>query len=120
MTVSAAILARIITTDSANAAKRRELEHEGAIADVVGESGKRETVTLSAAFTALSPPTGAVAVAIRWISGTGNITLKGVTGDTGVDLGVLDGDSPVIILPLSSPSIGLLSDASGTVEVLWL
>jgi hypothetical protein len=92
---------------------------ESTISDVVGESGKRESVSLSAAFNALSPPTGATFVMIRWVSGTAALTLKGVTGDTGVALGTLSATTPAVMLPLSSASIGLLASATGVVEVTW-
>ena len=96
------------------------LRAETAIADVVGESGKRETVTLAAAFNALSPPTGATLAIIRWVSGVGTWTLKGITGDTGIALGTPTATSTPIVVPLSSASIGVLSSATGALEVLWL
>lgn len=94
---------------------------EGSVSDVVGASGKLETVTLSAAFTALTVPTGASWVAMRIVTGAVTITLKGVTGDTGIVLqsGTL-GTLP-LCLPLgTTPSIGLLSDGAATVDVLWV
>ncbi|MEK9644300.1 MAG: hypothetical protein VW547_02020 [Alphaproteobacteria bacterium] len=118
MTTTGTIIQRATANDGTRDVQRAV--KESSISDVVGEAGKRETVSLSAAFNALSPPTGAAFVMIRWISGTGSLTLKGVTGDTGIALGTLAASSPAIMLPISSPSIGILSDASGSVEVLWL
>lgn len=94
---------------------------EGAVADVVGVSGKMETVTLSAAFTALSPPTGAVWVAMRVVSGAVTLTLKGVTGDTGIVLQSAALGTLPLCLPLgTSPSIGILSDGAATIDCLWV
>lgn len=89
------------------------------IADVVGSNGKLETVTLSAAFNALSPPTGATLAIIRWVSGTGTWTLKSITGDAGIALGAPSATSPPIMVPLSSASIGITASAGGACEVLW-
>jgi hypothetical protein len=85
---------------------------------------KVEQVTVTAStFTALSPPTGAKAYYIDLGEAVG-ITLKGVTGDTGVK--VTPASTPVGIPafgPLgSSPSIGLASShaSNQTVTVYWL
>lgn len=118
MATSAEIIVDVTVEDADRDLQR--VRTESTIADVVGESGYRETKALSAAFNALSPPTGATFVVIQWVSGTGTLTLKGVTGDTGIALGVLSATSPPIVLPLSSPSIGILSSASGSVEIIWL
>lgn len=92
-------------------------------------NGKRETVTLTlSAFTALSPPTGAKALVIEWDKEPNdsiiNLTLKGVTGDTGIKL-IPSSAQPRIplVLPLgASPSIGIANaEASNQViEILWL
>lgn len=103
-----------------NSRQVQRLRHESTIADVVGDAGKRETVSLSAAFNALSPPTGATLAVIRWVSGTGTWTLKGVTGDTGIALGTPSATSPPVVVPLSSASIGILASGAGSCEVLWL
>ena len=89
-----------------------------------GVNGKREQITLTAsAFTALSPPTSAKAVML--ILGTAiNLTLKGVTGDTGTKL--VPATLPLgfdAIIPLgASPSIGITSahTSDQTIEVIWL
>lgn len=87
-------------------------------------NGKREQVTITAsAFTALSPPSGAKAVLLILGTATG-LTLKGVTGDTGITL--TPTSSPLgidAILPLgASPSIGITSanTSNQTVDVIWL
>lgn len=115
----AALLQRVIVTDSDGDEVSRD-EIASTIADEVGYRSKRETVSLAAAFNALSPPTGATFCQIRWVSGTGTLTLKGVTGDTGVALGTLTSASPALCLPLSSASVGILASGTGSVEVLWL
>lgn len=82
---------------------------------------KRETVSLTgSAFTALTAPSGAKHVII--LPGTAvSLTLKGVTGDTGVAL--TPASSPTgapISLPVSSPSIGIYNGGStASVEVFW-
>lgn len=98
----------------------QRLRTESTIADVVGEAGKRETVALSAAFNALSPPTGATLAVIKWVSGTGTWTLKSITGDAGIAMGTPSASTAPLVIPLSSASIGILASASGSCEVLWL
>ncbi len=91
------------------------------IADVLGTNGQRQDVALTAAFTALTVPTGAVAVLIKLVSGAVTLTLKGVTGDTGIKLQSGTLSTIPICLPLgATPSIGILSDGAGVVEVLFL
>lgn len=119
MASSATILSRVVVTDAAGLVTATD-SLEASIADVVGANGDRETVTLGASFNALTVPTGATFVRIAWVSGTGALTLKGVTGDTGVAMGVLSATSPAIHLPISSPSIGILAASAGSVEVTWL
>lgn len=121
MTVGARIVLRATVTDDADGETVIAETVSATIADVVGVSGKRETVGLTAAFTSLSPPTGAAAVMIRVISGAVTLTLKGPTGDTGVVLqsGTL-GTIPVLLPLGTTPSIGILSDGVATVEVIWL
>lgn len=89
-----------------------------------GNNGTRQTVTITAStFTALSPPSGAKAVALILGTATG-LTLKGITGDTGTTL--TPSSSPLgldAILPLgATPSIGIASSnaSNQTIEVLWL
>lgn len=73
------------------------------------------------AFTALSPPTGAVAVLIEPDTNA-SLTLKGVTGDTGI---AITPSSNVIGIPLliplgSSPSIGIYNGGSTcSIRVTW-
>ena len=115
----AAILHRVVVTDSDGDEVGRD-EVSSAIADEVGVRGVRQLVTLGVSFTALSPPTGAAYAQIRWVSGTGTWTLKGVTGDTGVSIGTPTATSPALCLPISSPSIGITASSAGSCEVLWL
>lgn len=118
MATSATIVLDTTCNDGTRDVQR--LRTESTIADVVGEAGKRETVSLSAAFNALSPPTGATLAVIRWVSGTGTWTLKGITGDTGIALGTPTAATPPIMVPLLSASVGILASGAGSCEVLWL
>lgn len=85
-------------------------------------NGKRETVSLTgSAFTALTVPSGAKAVLILCQDKV-SLTLKGVTGDTGI--AITPASSPVsvpVLVPLgATPSIGILNGGSTTtVEVVW-
>ena len=80
----------------------QRVDSSSTVSDVVGNTGKRETVALTAAFTALSPPTGAAVVVIRVISGAVTLTLKGPTGDTGIVLQSAALTTPPIVLPLGT------------------
>jgi len=91
---------------------------------LIGSSAvpKREQVTVAAStFTALSPPTGAKAVLIDMGSAL-SLTLKGVTGDTGIAIMPSSSPTPVpVLLPLgTSPSIGITSAyGSGQAVTVW-
>ena len=85
---------------------------------------KQESVTINAAtFQALSPPANAKALVIQ-LGTAESITLKGITGDTGVKL--TPAANPLglpAVIPLgNSPSIGLLNgDGSAvTIDLIWL
>lgn len=91
--------------------------------------GRRTTVTLTAStFTALTIPTGAKAIVVEFDKEPNdsliNLTLKGITGDTGVKL-VPSSAAPKIplVLPLgSSPSCGITNGEASdqTIEILFL
>lgn len=118
MATTAAINVRVVLNDGTRDVLT--LASEGlSIADVVGQNGKLETVTLSAAFNALSPPTGATLAVIRWVSGTGTWTLKSITGDAGIAMGTPSATTAPLMISLSSASIGILASAGGSCEVLW-
>ena len=119
-TVAARTLLRLVTTESS--IDRTIVEDVDDIANVVGENGVRETITLINGFTALTVPTGAQAVIIRPLTGAFTFTLKGVTGDTGIVLGVAS-TLPILpwVLPLgTTPSIGITCTGAGTVEAIWI
>jgi hypothetical protein len=88
------------------------------------DGGDRRSYTIAATtFQALTVPTGADAVVI--LPGTAtSLTLKGVTGDTGVALTPSSGPIGLpILLPLgASPSIGIYNGASSsqTITVIFL
>lgn len=85
------------------------------------QDGQMTPLTLASGFNALTVPTGAQGVMIRLTAGALTITVKGVTGDTGVVLQSGTLTTVPIILPLgTSPSIGLTtSGTGGTCEVLF-
>ena len=86
-------------------------------------NGKRESISCTgAAFVALSPPTGSKAVALILPITAVSLTLKGVTGDTGIALTPSSLFAGIdAFFPLgSSPSIGIANAGSTVViEVLW-
>lgn len=84
---------------------------------------KREIITLTASvFNALTVPTGAKGVWIDPKTAT-TLTVKGVTGDTGIVSVPTTANSLPIFLPLgTSPSIGILNNVASeqVVEVTWV
>jgi hypothetical protein len=84
---------------------------------------KREVVSLTgAAFTALSPPTGATAVLIL-PGALVSLTLKGITGDAGIPVTPASGpiSAPLFLTLGATPALGILNPGStGTVTVLWV
>lgn len=86
----------------------------------VGTNGQRQTVSLSgSAFTALTVPSGAKGIFIP--SPPVSLTLKGVTGDTGVTITGATTNGVPIMLPLTgTPSLGLANGgSSATVDVIF-
>lgn len=82
---------------------------------------KRETVTLATGWNAFSPPSGAQFVLMVLGTATG-LTLKGVTGDTGIP--IAPASSPLgldVLLPLGdAPALGLTATAGGAqIELIW-
>lgn len=72
----------------------------------------------SGIFNAITVPTGATAVLIIPPSGNAQtITLKGVTGDTGVPLSKT---MPSAIALGSSPSLGILTGGAVTIELVFM
>ncbi len=121
MTFSAHTLVRVVLSEDDEGLQIREVEDAVDIADVVGVSGKRETITLSNGFTALSPPSGAHAVIIRPSSGAFTYTLKGVTGDTGIVMSTTTLLAHDVVIPLgTSPSIGIACTGAAVIECVWL
>lgn len=90
-----------------------------AIAAGVGD-GTMQTVAIANGFNALTVPTGAKGVLIKLVSGALTLTLKGVTGDTGIKMQSGTLSTVPIMLPLgTTPSIGIAADGAGTIEILW-
>ena len=86
-------------------------------ADNVASPAGVESKTLSSGANTITPPTGTVSVTIIPPSGnTVALTLKGVTGDTGVALHLTDPTS----IGLAGTTAFCLTAASGvTVRLLW-
>ena len=75
-------------------------------------------VHASGVFNAITVTTGATAVLIVPDSAnTATITLKGVTGDTGVPLSKT---MPSAIALGSSPSLGILTGAAATINLIYM
>ncbi len=119
MTVTAKVHVRAVVVETTGFETQR-VDSSSTIADVVGNTGKRETVTLANGFTALSPPTGVQGVVISFVSGAFTFTLKGVTGDTGIAMSSSALAALPVVLPLSAPSIGITCTGAGVVDVLWV
>lgn len=79
--------------------------------------GTVELYALSSGANTITPPTGATGVTILPPAGnTVVITLKGVSGDTGIELSLLDPTS----LGLNSTSTFVLNAASAvTIQLIW-
>jgi hypothetical protein len=89
------------------------------------DGGKREVVSLtgSGAFTALSPPDGAIAVCIIPAATAASLTLKGVTGDTGTTIAPTSNpiNGPTFLFLGFLPSLGIKNGGSTTsCTLIWL
>jgi hypothetical protein len=89
-----------------------------AAANNVGSPGEIELQALASGSNTITPPTGAKAVTI--IPPTGNtvlVTLKGVTGDTGVVLHPTDPSS--VALNAAASTFCLTAASAVTVRLIW-
>ena len=79
------------------------------------------SVTLAAnTFQAVAVPATATAVTITPPpSNTGTLTLKGVTGDTGLVLGAITNSVKLAFVAGSMSTIGMLSNTAATWGLLW-
>lgn len=69
-------------------------------------------------FQAFTVPTGATAVLIIPVAGNAQtLTLKGVTGDTGIALHITN---PTVVALGSTPSIGLTTGGSTGFTIVWM
>jgi len=93
----------------------------GAAADT---AGTRTTHSIAAAtFSALTAPTGAKLALILLPQDAESLVLKGLTGDAGIALTPASAVVGLpIILPVSSPTFGILNSGDSTVTftVTWL
>lgn len=92
-------------------------------------NGRREPYSIAtAAFTAFTLPTGARGCIVRLVSGALDclLTLKGVTGDTGIVLKLAATATlptlPIVVPVASTAAIGITSAtgvSAGVAEVIW-
>jgi len=87
-------------------------------------NGQRQPISLTAsAFTSITVPSGVNAVMLV-LGAAFNLVLKGITGDTGINL--VPTTNPLgidVFLPLgASPSLGILNNhtSAQTIEVIFL
>ena len=108
-------------SEDTNGTVVQRLDVLGVDSDVVGQSGQRQTIAIASGFNALTVPSGASCVVIQVMSGAVTLTLKGVTGDTGIVLQSGTLTSFPICIPLgTSPSLGIDSDGTASLDVLYL
>lgn len=85
--------------------------------DNAASPGEIENVVLATGPNTITPPTGTTAVTILPpIANTIGITLKGVTGDTGVPLGLVD---PSTISLAGLTSFVLTAVSGVTIRLIW-
>ncbi len=119
MTTTATITVAAVANDGTHDTNRIDIA--ATVASILGANGQRQTLTLSNAFSTVTVPTGAHAVVMQVTSGAVTLTLKGVTGDTGTVLQSGTLATVPIVLPLgTTPSLGLLSTGTATVDVWWV
>lgn len=89
-----------------------------AAADNSSSPGMIETKALASGFNSITVPTGAKSVTIIPPSANAiTLTLKGVTGDTGVKLHLTD--PTVIALATAQATIGITTSGTVTVRLVW-
>lgn len=119
MTTTAEVSASVVINDGTRDCENLSQSASVTLATAMA-NGQRQPIALTAAFTALTVPSGAQGVMIVFVSGANTITLKGITGDTGIVISTAALKTFPILLPLgTSPSIGILSNGVGVVDVIW-
>lgn len=89
-----------------------------AAASNAASPGEIDPYALASGFNSIAVPTGAVAVTIIPPAGnTVTLTLKGITGDTGVPLHLTDPTS--VGLATGSTTIGITTSGTVTVRLIW-
>lgn len=126
MAASATVLVRATVADD-DGVEADRIERRTPIADVVGVSGKRETITLANGDNTLTVPTGARALILLPADDSRTIKLKGNAGDTGVTLFTTGGtrtDDDVVpaVIPIGSTPSSVILNSSGalTLDALWV
>lgn len=85
-----------------------------------GASTPSSVTLATATFLALTIPATATAITIvPPANNTATLTLKGITGDTGLVLGAITNAIKIPFVAGSMASIGLLASAASTWGVLW-
>ena len=89
-------------------------------ASIVNTSAVESVVVqaLSAVYTAITAPAGSLGVYILPIGNTQTITLKGVTGDTGIALSKTN--PSVLAFDTSVPAFGFLAGGATTVWLIFI
>lgn len=89
-----------------------------AAANATSPGGLHMPYALSSGFNSIAVPVGATGATITKPTGnTVALTLKGITGDTGILLSTTDPDS--ISLPVGATTIGLTAGSNVTVWITW-
>ena len=89
-----------------------------AAASNASSPGMVETKALSSGFNSITVPSGSKSVTLVPPSGnTVTLTLKGVTGDTGIGLHLTD--PTVIALATAQATIGITTSSTVTVRLIW-
>ena len=121
MPILATLEIKLATTDGDGS---QVLETERIVFPCGTNLPKREIVSLTgSAFTALTAPSGAKGIFIVNAPANISLTLKSVTGDTGIAMTPASNSAGLpIFLPVSSPSIGILNGnaTARTITIIWV
>lgn len=95
-----------------------EFADEFAAASNVSSPGMVDLVALSSGFNSIAVPTGATGLLIVPPSGnTVSLTLKGITGDTG--LRIHNTDPTSLALHSSTTTVGITTSGTVTLRLIW-
>lgn len=120
MTISTALLCRLIVTDTLQNGDEVRRDIASTISSGIL---KVEQITLAGGFNALSPPSGAKYLVVEFISAGDALTLKGPTGDTGIVLttSAVNPTAPLCVPLASGSALGFAqSDGGSVLKLYWL